>query len=558
MFSRAQHRHFIFRRVGMALPSLAFAVGIAQAAPPTAGSLLDTVRPQPALPAHDTSALPEALVRPAIKLDNTVKVAVTAIRITGVLAFKESELQTLVSDAVGKELTLAELNEIAQRITRHYHQAGYLLARAYLPAQDIKGGVVEIAVLEGRLGKLSVENGSALADTRVAARLAGLKEGEAIDGAVLERNLLLLNDLPGVEVKSTLKPGASVGATDLDIQLGRRAPYAGSVEFDNYGNRYTGDLRLGASFSAGNLAGLGDTLALRALASDGMEYGRVAWQAPVGNAGTQVGAAYSDMHYKLGKDFSSLDAHGTASIASLYVLHPFLRSRSSNINGQLNYDHKRLDDKVDSTASSTSKTADVLTFGFSGDRVDGLAGGGLSNWSLAWITGQLKLDAANKVLDAAGHRTDGNYNKVVANVSRLQALVGGFNLYANLQVQQAGKNLDSSEKMSLGGAFGVRAYPQGEIAADDAVLASLELRYAFASAWQTSVFYDAGEGHLNHSPIAADGNNVRHISGAGLGLTYSLPGDLSLQATVAWRDGAQPTSDIDRNPRAWLQAIKRF
>lgn len=143
-----------------------------------------------------------------------------------------------MADAIGKELTLAQLQTLADRISARYHASGFLLARAYLPAQDIRNGVVEIAVLEGRLGKLAVSNGSTLTDARVASRLSGLREGEALDGGALERELLLLNDLPGVQVRSTLRPGASVGTTDLDIQLARHAPYSGSVELDNYGNRY--------------------------------------------------------------------------------------------------------------------------------------------------------------------------------------------------------------------------------------------------------------------------------------------------------------------------------
>jgi len=392
----------------------------------------------------------------------------------------------------------------------------------------------------------------------VATRLADIKENKVLEGAVLERDLLLLNDLPGIEVKSTLKPGVSVGTTDLDIQLGAKTPYAGSVELDNYGNRYTGDLRLGGSFSAGNLAGLNDSLALRALSSNGMDYGRLAWQVPVGNAGTQLGAAYSDMNYRLGHDFASLRAHGTAAITSLYALHAFQRSRAANINGQLNYDNKRLADAVDATATRTAKTLDVWTLGLSGDRIDGLGGGGLTNWSAAYSAGYLEFDAASKALDAAGHRSAGNYDKLALGFSRLQALAYGLNLYASLQAQLAGKNLDSAEKMSLGGAQAVRAYPQGEAPADDAWLANLELRYGFSPDWQASAFYDVAEGRLNHSPIVADSNNLRHISGAGLGLTYGAPGDLSMQMGVAWRTNAKPTSDIDRNPRVWVQAIKRF
>lgn len=556
------HTYRTYRRSVLSLPAwltlMLLCAAAAHAAPPDAGTLLDSLKPAPSLVPRGTEALPEAPVRPAMKLDATVRIAVKDIRVSGAKAFSETELQTLIADAIGRELGLAELDELAWRITRHYRAAGYLLARAYLPAQEITEGVVEIAVLEGRLGRLRIDNRSPLADERVAARLAGLKEGAAVEGDALERSLLLLDDLPGVEVKSTLRPGVSVGTTDLDIRLATSAPYAGSLELDNHGNRYTGEWRLGGSFTAANLAGLGDSLALRALAADGMRYGRLAWQLPVNALGTQAGAAYSEMRYTLGEDFANLKAHGTAAIGSAYLLHPIVRSRRANLNAQLNYEHKRLDDHVDSTATHTAKTLGTWTLGLSGDRLDGLGGGGLIQWSVAYSAGRLDLDAASRALDALGYRAQGGYDKLVLNLARQQHLTDTLTLSAKLQAQHAGKNLDSAEKMSLGGAQAVRAYPQGEAPAADAWLASLELRYRFAPDWQASFFYDAAQGRLNHRPLATDTDNTRRLSGPGLGLTWSRPGDFFVQLGIAWRDGPQPTSDTDRSPRAWVQAVKHF
>ena len=547
-------------RVVLALPAwlTLLCVGGVHAAPPNAGSLLQEVKPAPGLPARGVGALPEEAVRPGMKLDAGVKIAVRRIHISGTRAFTEAELQALVADALGKELTLAGVDDIVRRITRYYRDAGYLLARAYLPAQEIADGVVEIAVLEGRLGKLRIDNNSPLADDRVARRLADLNPGEAVEGAVLERSLLLLGDVPGVEVKSTLRPGVSVGTTDLDVRLTTRAPYAGSLELDNHGNPYTGEWRLGGSFTAANLAGIGDSLALRALVADGMRYGRLAWQLPVNDAGTQAGAAYSDMRYELGKDFADLKAHGTAGVGSLYLLHPVLRSRTTNLNAQLNYDNKRLTDDVDAIASRSIKKIGVWTLGLSGDRADSLGGGGLFQWSLAWSAGQLELDHTNRVLDALGHRTLGSYDKFALYLSRQQRLTDALILSAKVQAQRAGKNLDSSEKMSLGGPQGVRAYPQGEAPADDAWLASLELAWRFAPDLQASLFYDAAAGQLHHHPLAADTTSTRRLAGTGLGFAWQRPGDITVQLGIAWRDGPAPTSAADRSPRAWLQAVKRF
>jgi hemolysin activation/secretion protein len=147
------------------------------------------------------------------------------------------------------QLSLGDLRGMVSRITGHYRSAGYFLAQAYLPAQDIKDGVVTIAVIEGQYGKVAI--------------------------APLESRLLLLSDIPGVNVTSTLVPSASVGASDLvvDVAPGRRV--TGSIDSDNAGNRYTGEYRVGATVNLNNSAGRGDVATLRVLTSgSGLNYAR--------------------------------------------------------------------------------------------------------------------------------------------------------------------------------------------------------------------------------------------------------------------------------------------
>jgi hemolysin activation/secretion protein len=227
------------------------AVGLTQTRPDS-GVLLESVKPVPA-PAsrRDESAMLEAPARSALASgDSNVTIAVKGLRITRNRAFSRAQLLPLVNTAIGEEATLAQLQALAEHITNHYRHAGYLLAVAYIPTQDIVGGVVEIAVLEGRLGNVQVENTSRLTNEQVTRRLSGLKEGSAIESGSLEKSLLLLDDLRGVEVNSTLKPGASVGTTDLDIRLTAQQSVASALELDDYGNRYTGKYRLGVLQSA--------------------------------------------------------------------------------------------------------------------------------------------------------------------------------------------------------------------------------------------------------------------------------------------------------------------
>ncbi|WP_432261142.1 ShlB/FhaC/HecB family hemolysin secretion/activation protein [Cupriavidus sp. TMH.W2] len=525
---------------------------------PDAGVLLDEARPPVTLPDHGSGALPPPEpARPAPALSPEIRVRVSAVRITGARAFSETDLQPLVAALPGGERSLGELEQAAQRITQYYRQHDYLLARAYLPAQEIRDGSVEIRVLEGRLGTIRLDNPSRMPDTFVSGRLAGLHEDEALRRDALERGLLLLNDTPGLVVRSTLSPGASVGTTDLDVRVDDGPRVNADASVDNYGNRFTGQYRFNASVAANNPLRLGDALLLRAItAGEGFNYGQLSYQLPVNRQGTRLGASYAAMHYRLGEEFDKLDAHGTAQIASVFLTHPLVRSRAANLNGQVSYDHKTLNDQVGAAGVSADRRLDNLTLGLSGDRGNWLAGGGITQGSLSLTIGNLQLDGLSAALDAAAHHTQGHFARANLQVQHLQPLTSRLSVYAQLSGQLAGNNLDSAEKMILGGAWGVRAYPQGEAPSDDAWLANLELRYGFLPQWQAILFYDAAQGWLTHSPIAADGANRRTLSGAGAGIRWANAQGFSLQATLAWRTSGEPTSDRDRTPRFWLQLAK--
>lgn len=544
-----------------ALPSCALYAQVR----PDAGQTLESIRPAPAVPGvRPDAALPREESRPALSAPDDQRIAVKEIRISGARAFPEAQLQALVQDAVGKELSLNELGALARRITDYYRGRGYLLTRAYLPAQEIREGRIEIAVLEGRIAGINIDNSSRLAPAVADAYLRRLQsDQQATEGAAVERSLLLLDDLPGVEVRSTLRPGTAVGTSDLDVQVRSQALLSGSVDADNTGNRYTGEYRAGATLNISNPSGYGDLFSLRVLGSGpGLKYARAAWQAPLGGTGLKGGVAYSELRYRLGRDFEALGAHGSARVATAWAAYPLIRSQNRNLNLQLSYDDKHLNDLVDATASNTGKKLGVWTLGLSGDRTDGFLGGGFSAYGAGLTGGRLKLDAASQLLDqgAGGYQTSGSYTKVTYSYMRLQRLGNQFSLYANLIGQAVGKNLDSSEKLSLGGAYGVRAYPQGEAAGDDAAVLNLELRWSVPG-WRelrAVGFVDAGTARINHNPLPTDGNNNRHLLGEGIGLQWNRPNNFALNAYLAWRAGAKPVSDADRNPRLWVQMAKYF
>jgi hemolysin activation/secretion protein len=491
-----------------------------------------------------------------------VKIRVVSLQITGATVFPPGDLIALTGFRSGSELNLSELDAMAAAITEHYRRNGYFVAQAYLPAQEVKDGSVAIAVSEGRYGAVTLRNNAGLSDGLTQGALSGLSSGDLITNAPLDSRLLLLSDIPGVRVNSTLSPGTVPGTSDLmvDVTAGQRV--TGSVDADNAGNRYTGPYRLGATVNLNNALGLGDVASLRAVTSGkGLNYARASYQIQLGKA--QAGVAYSWLGYELGREFETLQAHGTARIASVYGRYPLIRTRDNNLYAQLSFDAKTFQDRIDSVPSVADKKSRVLTASLYGDHHDNWGGGGFSGYSLALSTGHLDIEsAAARAADALAGRTDGNFGKLAFNAFRVQSLGGPFSIYGAVNGQLASRNLDVSEKMVLGGMNAVRAYPEGEAYADQGLVATLEARMDLPGApvpgqVQLLAFVDAGSATFNEENWSA-GPNHRHLAGAGLGVTWSDPGNFLVRASYARRLGGAATSSPDRSGRFWVQLVKYF
>lgn len=531
---------------------------------PGAGSQIRQLPPAPV----PQKAAPEIRIQegpaPTRSAPSTAKILVKNLQVTGARAFSEAELLALTGFVPNTELTLGELQAMAARITDHYRKNGYFVARAYLPAQNASNNVLTIAVSEGQYGKIVLNNQTHLSDTLVRSILTGVNSGDPITHDTLESRLLLLSDLPGVHVKSTLVPGDTPGSSDLvvDITPGKRV--SGSVDVDNAGNYYTGEYRLGGTVNLNNLLGQGDVFSLRGVTSgSGLNYGRASYQMQVGKA--TVGVAYSRLAYELGKEFTPLQANGTAEVASVYGSYPLIRSRNTNLNAGLNYDHRTFQDRIDVIPSVTDKKANVLTASLYGNHRDNLGGGGVSAFSLGLSAGNLDIETpAALAADAASARTNGSYGKLIFSASRLQRVTDTFSLFAGVNGQVASKNLDASEKMVLGGMDGVRAYPQGEAFGDQGYLVNVEARLllpkpeSVPGQFHLIGFVDAGTVTINKNPWAA-GNNHRNLGAYGLGLTWGEPGNFAIRTYYARKLGdSAATSAPDKSGRFWIQAVKYF
>jgi hemolysin activation/secretion protein len=530
-----------------------------------AGSQIRQLPPPPEQPA----AAPDIRIEPkAVEAEDAPTgqaVRVDALRITGNTLFSEADLTAASGFEPGGSLTLADLRSLAARISAFYNENGYFLTQAYLPPQDITAGTVTIAVVEARYGEVGIENTSNLRDGVARGLLGGLDSGDIVASAPLERRLLLLSDLPGIVVRSTLAPGSDVGTSDLKVAIEPGPRFSGSLEADNGGNRYTGTYRFGGTVNLNNAAGLGDQLSLRLLASDsGLAFGRVSYQVPVG--ALTLGAAYSHLKYDLGREFSNLDADGTANIGSLYASYPLIRSRDANLYALGNLEASWFSDRIGLLSTRSNKRSQTATLGLAGEVRDDFGGGGWTSGSIGWTTGNLDIRTPlDLAADAVTARSNGSFNLVQFALARQQTIAGPLSIFGSVRGQLAFDNLDSSEKMELGGAYGVRAYPEGEAFGDEGYIATAEVRLMLDSLTgslpgrlQVFALIDYGQVDFAHDPWLV-GPNSTHLSAYGAGLAWFGPDNLILRATYATRLGDQPvTSQPDRDGRAWLQIVKLF
>jgi len=354
---------------------------------------------------------------------------------------------------------------------------------------------------------------------------------------------------------------------------------SGSVDADNYGNRYTGQYRYGVTFNLNNPFALGDQISYRAFRTSGdMSFQRLAYVVPVLYWGTRVGVSYTTFHYKLGEEFESANFHGSGTAYSVFAFHPIIRTRGANVIAQVAYSDLHLDDRVGETNSIVDRTITSMKYGLVGDYRDGVFGGGLNSFSYTYSDGNASINQAAAVQrDKDTFRTRGNFHKQNYEFRRLQKINDDSNLLLSFRGQMASKNLMSAEKFALGGPDGVRSYPTGEALGDQGWIFTAEYRYIIPGFkvldGDVTVLGFWDQGHIQEfenfkTSVTCSGGaaqprcsqNIRNLSGYGFGASAGRDSDYVLRLSAAWRnEGDKVQSDsASRSPYIWAQAIKWF
>lgn len=554
---------------------LMLVAGLAQAQQaPDAGTLLQQ---QPSPPAIKPAPVPStAPIKPAdIRAQGGPSFVVRGFRFTGASLIPERELQVRVEEFVNLNLNMLGLQAIANDLTGYYLEKGYL-ARVVVPQQDVRNGIVEMRIIEALRGSLRIDNkGQRVDSSRVAGFIDGrLAQGAPFNTIALDEAVAILNEQPGLKASTSLQQGTREAETNVVVSAEDTPLWSGAVGLNDHGGKASGKYQAQGLLSLNNPTGRFDSANMLVNASEGNTYLRGDYNLAVGDRGLRLGAHAARLEYEIIEDsLRPLGLNGAATTYGITASYPLARTNSLTLNLTGSHDVKEL---IDRSAAGETGNRDVSVTGIGisgslqhllGERSVVTSFGAGVNFGKA-----RQRNAGALALDAATRRTNGSFAKLGYTLANLGQLDPNWRYSAVLRGQFAGENLDSTERMSLGGLAGVRAYPTGEATGDEAWLLNLNLRRSFGDNLAATFFYDAGGVTLNHTTWTgwnAGNPNLRNrytLAGIGAALDWRFSPAALFSATVAAPVGKNPGRDANglnadgsRNRgRVWLSVNAQF
>ncbi len=459
---------------------------------------------------------------------------VSRIEIEGNTLFDDETLAPLVDIQEGIEMTLGVLALYAQEITAYYNSEGYILARAFIPQQEIKDGVVKLKVVEGRVGAVNIRGTKRLRSSDFAKRLERVTEEDVLREQTLERILLELNDMQGVQVRSVLKPGELPGTSDLVLEVTESRPYQISFDGDNFGSRFTGRNRFGFTGTMGSLLKLGDQFSVRVVESDAKQhFVQPVYSIPVGNHGTTLRGSFTYSEFRLGDVVAALEAGGEAVLFDIGVNQVLLRNRTMRISANGGFEYRKFRNRQFVPVSDTTTSDDRL-----GDFYVGLGGNfsdsyrGNTYFNIRSQFGFTESDPNGSLNSRAQGR--GNGTVATADVARYQGtnILNSY-FFVKAEGQVASDRVLSPDQISIGGFGTVRGYPLAEFSGDNGYVFSIE--YVLPVPYKSQI----GSGKLTLDQVMSfvffldyarvlvvdkqPGEKDQSISGAGGGIRINIP-----------------------------------
>lgn len=485
------------------------------------------------------------------------------LKLDGVETYNQSDLLPLYQNKIGTEISLADLYAIANSMTLKYRNDGYVLTQVVVPPQTIENGIARLLVVEGFIDNVIIQGGdegsSALKTIQEYAKQ--ISPGGALNIADMERYLLLINDLPGLNARSVISPSASTpGAADILIIV-ERTSYEALVGINNHGSRYLGPIQISGVGVANSYFGRNESITAQVVAAPdkGFElaYGSLTYAQPVGSWGTVVSASGSITLTDPGFDLSQFDVNGTSKSMSLKADHPIIRSRSTNLSASAVFDWRNVTSKNNIEPTRNDRLR-VLRAGIQAEFLDRLLGVAVNSMNLQVSQG-LNIFGSSAKGDANMTRAAGDptFTKANFQIQRLQRVTGSVNLLLEGRGQLSNNPLLSSEEFGLGGMNSVRGYDPSETVGDDGIGGKIELQWTTPAKWaQIFGFLDSGT-VWNQDATTSDAKR-NSLSSTGIGARLDLPMEVEAEIVAAQPLHRRIQTKNDRDPQYFFSLNKKF
>lgn len=458
-----------------ALPSVAQQVAPSRVTP-------ESLRPAPAPP--PSIELPNAAPAAAPANAANLSVEVGRFAVDGTFPGFEGQTAAVLDPLRGKRLTVAQIYEAAAALEQAYAAAGYVLARVVVPAQKlVDGGAVRLVVVDAVVERVDVGAVPERLRDIVAARMAAVVGEPHLKLEEIERRLLLVSDLPGLQLRSTLAAGATAGGTLLVVEATQN--YAtGSVGIDNRLPNSLGTWAVNTNLTINDAFGFGEQAYFSYSSSPDLGEPRLRVRGggivlPVGDDGFTINPEYTESVSRAIPVAGTPASLGDFQRFALHAAYPLIRTREQTLTllGTGEWD----DEKLSAIEFGTLLYHDIYGVGRFGAHdvlilpwgatldIDGLYAHGLAG----------RGGSAAVPLSQQGARPV--FNKLNAHAALHQSLPGGFAADLTARAQTSfGSALMVAEQFSLDSPDALSSFAAGTLNVDEGATLRMELSRPFS------------------------------------------------------------------------------
>lgn len=432
------------------------------------------------------------------------------------IVLRPEELNSAISQYVGKEVKIADLYQMIERINQIYRTKGYITALAVLPPQKIENGILKVLLVEGKVGQTMISGNNTTRADYIRNRVH-FPTGEVLSIIELDRDLQWFNATNDIKLRVKLQAGATPGTTDYYLTAFEPSPDQCVIFSDTAGSDGTGRTRSGISYSNSSISGIRDSISMTTLFSKSSRAGFINYSRPINTRGTKVSLyhSFNELQFVQGAG-AGFQINGKSNTIGLSVTIPQIaRTRQKE---ELIFDfHKQRSVNQVFGTNFVDDDENRISLGKAFYR---FAPGQILYFKPAFTYCEFHGLNTNKY--ANKFTFDGIWQKRVQEKHLLNLKVNGQKTSFNY--------LPSSDQFYLGGLYSIRGYNENVIGGDSGM--SVKLDYicptSLSKPTQFFTFYDWGRVY-GKSLLT-----TRVIHAAGFGINHSFADSSSISLTVGY------------------------